>query len=324
MRVLITGGTGFLGLRLAEALAARGRLAGAEISEILLTDLAPPPPSVSLPAGTTFRAGDAGDAALVEELCGGKDPLTVYHLASVVSAGGERDFDLALRVNLDGGRLLLEALRRRGDAPRLVFASSVAIFGGEVGRVMSDRTKPTPATTYGMTKAVMELLINDMSRKGFLDGRSARLPTVIVRPGKPNAAASSYASGLFREPLKGEEHVLPVPLSARILVAGYATVVENLIRLAELPGEALGLDRAVSFPCLTVSAGEMLESLQRVAAGRALGKITQAPDPAITAIVEGWPQEAELSRARALGMAEDSGLDEIVRRYIADYVDGQA
>lgn len=318
MRVVITGGAGFLGLRLARALAARGQLGGQPLRGLHLFDQAPPPPEAGpLPAGASVQAGDIADAATAAALAEGEGPLTVFHLASVVSAGGERDFDLALRVNLDGGRALLEGLRRRGDAPRLVFASSVAVFSGGA---MGDDVKPLPATTYGMTKAVLELLINDMSRKGFIDGRTARLPTVIVRPGKPNAAASGWASGLFREPLAGLEHRQPVPPDTRIIVGGYAGVVDNLIRLAELPGAALGLDRAVSFPGLSVSAAEMRAALERVAAGRRLGPQVEAPDPAIDAIVRSWPQAIDHARALRLGLTADPDLESIVARYIADYV----
>lgn len=318
MRVVITGGAGFLGLRLARLLAARGQLGGRPLEGLLLFDQAPPPPEAgALPAGASFQAGDIAEPATAAGLAAGAGPLTVFHLASVVSAGGERDFDLALRVNLDGGRALLEGLRQRGDAPRLVFASSVAVFSGER---MGDGVKPLPATTYGMTKAVLELLINDMSRKGFLDGRTARLPTVIVRPGKPNAAASGWASGLFREPLAGLEHRQPVPPDTRIIVGGYAGVVDNLVRLAELPGAALGLDRAVSFPGLAVSAAEMRAALLRVAAGRPLGPQLEAPDAGITAIVRSWPHVIDHARALGLGLAADPDLDSIVARYIADYV----
>jgi nucleoside-diphosphate-sugar epimerase len=318
MRVVITGGAGFLGLRLARQLAARGRLAGAPLDEILLFDQAPPPPEAgSLPAGSRLVLGDIADPTAIADLAAGPGPLTVYHLASVVSAGAERDFDLALRVNLDGGQALLDALRRRGDSPRVVFASSVAVFSGAA---MGDNVKPLPATTYGMTKAVLELLVNDMSRKGFLDGRTARLPTVIVRPGKPNAAASGWASGLFREPLAGLEHRQPVPPDTRIVVGGYAGVIDNLVRLAELPGEALGLDRALTFPGLAVSAAEMLAALRRVGAGRRLGPVVEAPDAGITAIVRSWPGQTDFARATALGLAADPDLDSILRRYIADYL----
>lgn len=317
MHIVITGGAGFLGLRLARALSARGRLAGETIREIVLFDRAPPPAAAgALPSLARLETGDIAEAAAVERLAAGPGPLVLYHLASMVSAGCEQDFDGAIRVNLEGGLALFGALKARGDAPRVVFASSVAALGGPL---MSDTAKPLPATTYGMTKAALELLLNDMSRKGFLDARTARLPTVIVRPGKPNAAASAFASGLFREPLAGKTHRLPVSPSTRILVTGYAEVVAGLIRLAEVPAEALGLDRAVSFPSLSVSAQEMQDCLKRVGAGRRLGRVTQAYDPATDAIVAGWPREGEFQRALELGIPAAANLDGIVRQYIADY-----
>ncbi len=317
MRIVITGGAGFLGLRLAKALAERGSLDGAAIGEILLFDQAPPPPAAGpLPRLARMVTGDIADPAQIATLTEGPGPLTLFHMASVVSAGGERDFDLALRVNLHGGLALLQGLRARGDKPRVVFLSSVAVFGGPV---MSDTAKPLPATTYGMTKAVMELVINDMSRKDYLDGRTARLPTVIVRPGVPNAAASGFASGLFREPLAGEEHRLPVSPETRILVTGYRSVIDGLLRLAELPGEALGLDRAVTFPSLSVNALEMQACLGRVGAGRTVGRVVPGYDPATDAIVAGWPQQGDFARAEALGLPPTGDLDTIVREYIADY-----
>lgn len=317
MRVVITGGAGFLGLRLARTLDGRGRLCGEAIEEILLLDLAPPPPAAgALPALARFEQADLSDPETAVRATAGPGPLTLYHLASMVSAESERDFDAAIRVNLLGGLALFQALKARGDAPRVVFASSVATFGGPV---MSDTTKQVPANSYGMTKAALELILNDMSRKGFLDGRTARLPTVIVRPGKPNAAASAFASGLFREPLAGQEHRLPVAPSTRILVSGYGSVIESLVRLAEVPAGSLGLDRALTFPSLSVSAQEMLDCLKRVGAGRRLGPVVPAYDPAIDAIVASWPQQGEFQRALDLGLTADSDLDTIVRQYLADY-----
>ena len=314
MRIVITGGCGFLGMRLATALAARRHLCGQTVAQLHLLDIAAPP--FAPPPFAQFHQGDISDAAaLVASLPPG--PLTVFHLASVVSAGGEQDFDGALATNLDGGRLLLQALRQRGDAPRLLFASSVAIFSGDE---MGDDTKPLPATTYGMTKAVLELLINDMSRKGFIDGRTARLPTVIIRPGKPNAAASGFASGLFREPLNGIDYHLPVPRDTAILVAGYGSVIDNLITLAEVPAAQLALDRAVTFPSLRVTAAEMLAALELVAIDRPLAKISDAPDETITRIVRAWPTKARFDRALTLGLTQDSSLDAILARYISDYL----
>ena len=333
MKVVITGGTGFIGLRLARSILARNALTGPdgaphEVDELLLFDqVVPPERPDGLDGRVRIEAGDIADAATVRGLID-RDDIAVFHLASVVSGGGEKDFDLAMRVNLDGGRHLLEALRARAGRPRLVFASSLAVFGGAAmpARV-GDSTKQTPQTTYGMTKAIGELLINDYTRKGFLDGRAARLPTVIIRPGRPNAAASSFVSGVFREPLNGEDFALPVKPETVMPLLGYRAIVAGIEALHELPGEALGDDRAVSLPALNVTVQDMIEALyrvagQRVAGGQALGKISVAPDPFIEAIVAGWPQACGHDRAAALGLPREATLDEIVAYYIEDYLDG--
>ena len=332
MKVVITGGFGFLGQRLARALLERGALTGPsgeaeKIDEILLFDMAVPD---SMPAGlederVAMAAGDISDKATVTGLVD-RDDISVFHLASIVSAGGEKDFDLALRVNLEGNLHVLEALRALQGLPRLVFTSSIAVFGGEAmtatgGDGVSDMTKQTPRTTYGVTKSIGELLINDYSRKGFLDGRTARLPTVIIRPGKPNAAASSFLSGVFREPLNGIDMALPVRPETQTPVLGYRAIIEGLVHLHELPGTALGHDRAAALPALNVTVEEMIAALQRVAGDRLLGEISVVPDPAIEAIVGSWPKAFDNTRAQALGFPAERSLDEIVAYYIADYLD---
>jgi len=326
MKTVITGGTGFLGLMLARALLRRGRLTSPsgkpeEIDEILLFDVAAPS---TRPAGLDDRVkiatGEISDRDRIVGLvdC---DDIGIFHLASVVSGEGEQNFDLAMRVNLDGTRYLLEAARARGSRPRLVFASSIAVFGGEaMPASVGDGVKQTPQTTYGVTKAIGELLVNDYSRKGFIDGRSVRLPTIIIRPGKPNKAASSFASGVFREPLNGIECVLPVKLDTVMPVSGYRAAVENVIRLYELPAEKLGPDRAVGLPSLDVTVGQMVESLKRVAGNRHLGEIRVEPDPFIEKIVAGWPAATNFKRATSLGLAADETLDPIVRGYIEDFL----
>jgi nucleoside-diphosphate-sugar epimerase len=332
MKVVITGGTGFIGLLLARRILEIGRLSGPSgqaeaVDELLLFDVAEPP---ARPAWFDRRVrvetGEIADRDTVFRFID-RDDIGVFHLASVVSGGGEQDFDLAMRVNLQGNLNLLEALRRRGSRPRIVFASSLAVFGGKaMPKTVGDATKETPQTTYGITKAIGELLINDYTRKGFLDGRSARLPTVVIRPGKPNKAASSFASGVFREPLAGVACSLPVGLDTVMPISGYRTVVEGFLKLYEAPGEAIGEDRAINFPGLVVSVGEMVESLHRVAKLRPrgsgeLGEIKVERDPFIEAIVAGWPTHTEAKRAIALGLAPDVSLDAIVQAYIEDFVD---
>lgn len=264
--------------------------------------------------------GDIADRDTVVRLIDRPD-LSVFHLASVVSGGAELDFDLAMKVNLDGHLHVLEALRGVGSRPRYVFSSSVAVYGGaELPKQVADSTRQVPQTTYGMTKAIGELLVNDYSRKGFIDGRCARLPAVVVRPGAPNKAASSFVSGIIREPLNGIDVALPVALDTTMVLAGYRCIVDNLIHLHDLDGAKMGDDRAVNLPNRAVTLGAMVESMRRVVAGRRLGQVTVAIDPFIEKIVAGWPTGLDASRAMSLGLAPAGDLDTVIREYIADYL----
>jgi nucleoside-diphosphate-sugar epimerase len=244
----------------------------------------------------------------------------VFHLASVVSGGGEQDFDLAMRVNLDGNLHVLELARALGSKPRVVFASSIAVFGGKaMPKHVGDATKQVPQTTYGMTKAIGELLVNDYTRKGYIDGRSARLPTVIIRPGKPNKAASSFASGVFREPLSGVECVLPVGPDAVMPLAGYRTIVEGFVKLHEVDGASWRGPRRQ--PALARRHGRGHDrALKRVAGNRHLGEIRVEKDPVIERIVAGWPIGTTFDRALSLGLPKDPDLDSIVKAYIEDFL----
>ena len=329
MKVVITGGLGFLGQRLARALLDRGTLTGASgeqepINALFLFDAAVPDQA---PAGldderVAMVAGDISDDEAVRALIAG-DSLSVFHFASVVSAGAEQDFDLALAVNLTGGLNVLDACRAAPGLPRLVFTSSIAVYGGSaLPETISDTTKITPQGTYGVTKVINEHLVADYTRKGWLDGRGARPPTVIVRPGKPNKAASGFASGLFREPLAGIDHELPVSRDTRIVLGGYRTIVESLVALHEVPSAALGDDRTINLPSFSATAGEMVAALERVGAGRNLGAIIDAPNAAVQRLVGSWPAHAKAERATALGLPRNPPLDEVVRQYIEDYVDG--
>jgi nucleoside-diphosphate-sugar epimerase len=327
MKVVITGGAGFVGLLLGRRIAQLGKLTNSEgksndVDDIVLFDIAPPEPRPrDLDTRIRIEIGEISDKASVARLIDRKD-MSVFHLASVLSGGGEQDFDLAMRVNLQGQLNVLEAARALGSRPKVVFASSIAVFGGrDMPKTVGDTTKQTPQTTYGATKAIGELLINDYTRKGFIDGRSARLPTVIVRPGKPNKAASSFASGVFREPLNGVACVLPVGEDTIMPVLGYRSIVEGFVRLHEAQGEMLGEDRAVTFPAINVTVREMVESLKRVAGNRHLGEIRVEKDPMIERIVATWPTALNFDRARRIGLPLDPSLDSIVKAYIEDYLD---
>jgi nucleoside-diphosphate-sugar epimerase len=332
MKVLLTGGTGFIGARLARALLDRGVLTGVTgeeeaIDELVLFDSVEGPGlSEEKAGGIVVRrvVGDISDQETVQGLLD-RDDLSVFHLAAVPSTlAAEMDFDLAMRVNLDGSRHLLEGLRAREGLQRLVFLSSIAVFGGAgMPRCVGDLVKQTPQSTYGITKAVLELLINDYTRKGFLDGRSARLPSVIIRPEKMKLQSSGFINGVFREPLNGEDFELPVPLDTVTQVLGYRAIVQNLIRLHEVDGDRLSEDRAVGFPCHTVTFQEMIDALQAARGNRRLGKITVKPDPVLTKAFQMGPQDCETARATELGLQKEANLEEIVRDYIDDYLEGE-
>ncbi len=330
MKVVVTGGAGFLGRRLALRLLDRGSLIGPSnaqepIDSLVLVDVgAAPGPTDGLDGRAEFVIGDVTEPELVRTLVD-RDDISVFHLASMVSAGCELDFDNALRVNIGGASAVLDACRARGAQPRFVFTSSIAAFGGlAVSDVAGDTTKLTPETTYGTTKAICELLLNEYTRKGFVDGRSARLPTVVIRPGRPNAAASSWVSGVFREPLNGNECVLPVDPRTRVPISGYRTIVDNLIRMHEVDGATLGADRALNLPSLDVTAQEMIDELRQTASDRALGPIRIHPDPVIEAIIGGWPQRWSSERATAIGFVRDESVEAIIRSYVADFLESSS
>jgi D-erythronate 2-dehydrogenase len=326
VRVVITGGAGFLGTMLKRALLTRGTLTGPSggqepIESIVLFDAVDPPAGANSHPSVVCVTGDIGDTDLVRSVVD-RDDVSVFHLASMVSAGSELDFDRALRVNVGGSTSILEACRARGSTPRFVFSSSIVAFGGiDVDEVVSDETKQAPETTYGTTKAICELLVNDYTRKGFLDGRSARLPTVVIRPGQPNAAASSWVSGIFREPLNGIDCVVPVDADMHVPISGYRTIIENLIRLHEVDGARLGPDRALNLPALDPTPVEMSAALSR-ASDRTLGTISFEIDPLISAFFRGWAQHSSFARAEALNFVRDTDLESIIGAYIEDFLGG--
>jgi nucleoside-diphosphate-sugar epimerase len=315
MRIVILGAGGFLGQKLAAALARDGKVAGQSVSALALFDRkAPPKPEAPFPVASL--AGDIGRAKDVAAALAGAE--LVFHLAAVVSGEAEEDFDLGLRVNLDGTRHALEACRSLPRPPRFVFTSSVAVYGGEVARPVGDETILNPQTSYGTQKAAGELLVNDYSRKGFVAGVSLRLPTVVVRPGKPNRAASTFASSIIREPLQGQKAVCPVDPATRMWIASPRVIVRSLLHAAGLEQSALGQNRSLLLPGLVVSVAEMVESLGRVGGPQAVGRIAWQKDARIAAIVDGWIADYAPRKAPRLGFPQDRAMDEIVRAFVEE------
>lgn len=320
MKAVITGGAGFLGQRLSAALLQRGTLAGPDgrpqpIEHLTLLDVVSAPPAAD--PRVESIAGDVADPALLDRVID-RDTTSVFHLAAIVSGQAEADFDLGMRVNFDATRTLLEVCRARGHRPRVVFASSCAVYGGELPAVVPATAALTPQSSYGSQKAMGELLVNDYSRRGFVDGRALRLPTISVRPGKPNAALSSFASGVIREPLNGVESICPVPASTQVWLLSPATVIECFIRAHDLDGAALGANRSLILPGFTVSVGEMVAALERVAGPEVAGRVRFAPEERVERIVRTWPVALDASRALGLGFPTDTSFDEVIRRYRVD------
>ena len=319
MKVVITGGAGFLGQRLAHALLARRTLAGPlgnqeALERLVLADTVR---ANVEDARVETLVGDIADPAFVATMLAG-EPASIFHLAAVVSGQAEADFDLGMRVNLDATRGLLEACRKHARPPRFVFSSSVAVFGGKLPDPVPEDWPLYPQTSYGVQKAASELLVNDFSRKGFVDGRSLRLPTVSVRPGKPNRAASSFASGIIREPLAGVEAICPVPPEARMWLTSPRSVIGNIIAAHELDAAAFGHTRSLNLPGLTASVGEMAAALERVAGKEVAARIKWQHDDQITRMVLGWPAALETQRASAMGLRSDPDFDALIRAYMAD------
>ncbi|WP_312937635.1 D-erythronate dehydrogenase [Stutzerimonas nitrititolerans] len=315
MKILVTGGAGFLGARLIEALltpAARDLLS--VDGTLVSADLGPCP--VADPR-VVSHIGDISDPAFIASLID-PDTTLVYHLAAIVSGQAEADFDLGLRVNFDATRALLEACRQQAQTPRFVFASSLAVFGGPIPEQVPESLAPLPQSSYGAQKAMAELLINDYSRKGFVNGRVCRLPTISVRPGKPNAAASSFASGILREPLAGEASNCPVPLDTRLWLSSPQTVIDNLLHAARLDGQALGLRRTLNLPGISVRVSEMLDSLARVGGGAARERVSFEPDERVQRIVCSWPGDFDITRPLQLGFGVDGDFDSVVRAHQLD------
>ena len=329
MKVVITGGGGFIGRKLAAKLLQKGTLAGTDgsqqsIDELVLFDMVAPPADETGDNRIKVVTGDLTDCDLIAGLIDA-DTTSVFHLAAVVSAGAEADFDLGYKVNLDGTRLVLDACRALPHAPRLVFASSIAVYGGrEIPDVVDDATPLMPQTSYGTQKVIGELLVNDYSRKGYIDGRAMRLPTVVVRPGKPNKAASGFASSIVREPLNGIDFECPVRPESEMAVMSPRAVVDAFMHMHDIDAEGLGDSRALLLPGLRVSQADSVAAIGRVAGDRKVGRIDFKIDPDIQAIVDGWPKGTHSARAEALGFKGDTNMDDIVRAHIEDELSAPA
>ncbi|WP_249605425.1 D-erythronate dehydrogenase [Chromobacterium sp. IRSSSOUMB001] len=316
MKILITGAAGFIGDRLARELLQRGRLDTHKIERLLLADLHPPAMDLQLdPRVDTF----VGDLLQLADSLPGHALDGVFHLASAVSAECERDFDLGLSANLDSTRALLDALRRAGRRPRLVFSSSVAVFGADpalpLPAVIDDRSLPAPQTSYGAQKFICEQLVADYSRKGYIDGRSARLMTVAVRPGRPNGAASGFLSAIIREPLAGQPAVCPVPPDTLVALASPANTIAGLIAAFEASHAEFGGRTALNLPALSLRVGELLDALEQEAGAATRRLVRFEPDAAIQAIVSGWPAQVDGSRAARLGLRPDPDAQTLIRQY---------
>jgi len=312
MKITILGGGGFLGRKLAQRLAAEGSLGGTPVTGLILFDLAVPPP-LEAPFPVTCLAGDVASVADVSGAIPDGTEVVV-HLAAVVSAAAEADFDLGMRVNLHGTLAVIEACRKLSAPPRVLFTSSVASFGGGQSALLPDDARQVPGNSYGAQKAAAELLLADASRRGMLDLVSIRLPTVIVRPGRPNKAASSFFSAILREPLLGLETPLPVGDEFRVWVCSPRRAVDWLMHAATMDTAPLGIDRGVNPPGLAVSVGEMLAAL--TPSERALVK--REPDEVIAGIVGGWPAEFAATRAKKLGFAPQEGVPAILAAFRED------
>ena len=327
MHVLVTGAAGMVGQRLAARLARDGQVAGREITRLTLTDIVTPPSPSGFGGPIDLRTEDASSAEASAALAVLRPDL-VFHLAAIISGEAERDFDKGYRINLDGMRNLLEAIRQesvRGGhyVPKLVFSSSSGIFGAPFPEAIGDEFHVTPLTSYGTQKAIGELLLADYSRRGFVEGVGVRFPSIVVRPGKPNASAGGFFSGIIREPLQGQEALLPVGDEVVFTHASPRSAVGFLLHAAGLSRDELGPRVNLSMPGVLVNVGEQIAALRRVAGEKAVRLIRRAPDKAVTDIVSSWPGAFDPRRALALGFRAERDFDEIIRIHIEDDLGGR-
>ncbi|HET7408878.1 MAG TPA: D-erythronate dehydrogenase [Paracoccaceae bacterium] len=317
MRVSIIGGGGFLGQKLAKALAGKGELRGRRIASMVLADMVDPAP-VDAPFPVATASCDIRDRAQVDAAVAGAD--VVYHLAAIVSAQAEAEFDLGLDINLMGSLNVFQAARALGTAPVVVFTSSVAVYGGDVPDMIEDWTALNPQTSYGAQKAAAELILTDMSRKGFIDGRGLRLPTITVRPGRPNKASTGFMSSIFREPLQGEAANCPVGRDFPVWHCSPRAIVGNLVHAAEIETQALGRNRCFALPGRTDTIGEMVDAMTRIAGPDAASRITWERDDWIEGIVREFRTRLNPQKALALGFKADASFEDNIRFFLEDDV----
>lgn len=322
MHVLITGAAGMIGRKLIARLIKDGGLHGKPISHLTLTDVIAPEKPAGFSGKADIVAGDLAAPGAAEKLIAGK-PEVIFHLAGVVSGEAETDFDKGYHVNLDGSRALLEAIRKAEYKPKVIFTSSIAVYGAPFPYAIPDEFHLTPLTSYGTQKAISELLLADYNRRGFLDGVGIRLPTICVRPGKPNKAASGFFSGIIREPLAGIDAVLPVADTVRHTHASPRAAVGFLIHAAGLTREQLGPRINLAMPGVCCTVAEQIDSLRRIAGEKTATRIKRDPDELIMRIVAGWSERIDAKRAASLGFKAESSFDDIVRAHIEDELGGK-
>jgi nucleoside-diphosphate-sugar epimerase len=322
MHVLITGAAGMIGRKLTARMLKEGRLGNDAISQLTLFDVVPAetPPNTAIPI--TVKTGDLPAGREAEGLIADR-PDVIYHFAAIVSGEAEEEFEKGYRINLDGGRRLLDAIVAANYCPRFIFASSIAVFGAPFPDAISDEFFTTPLTSYGTQKAICELLISDYTRKGFINGLALRLPTICVRPGKPNKAASGFFSNIMREPLAGQDAILPVSEDVRHWHASPRAAVGFMMQAASLDSERVGARRAITLPGLSVTVGEQIAALRNVAGDKVVAHIQREPDDAIARIVAGWPQNFDAKRALGLGFQAEDSFEEIIKVHIDDELDGK-
>ncbi len=316
MNILIIGGGGVVGQKLAKALAAKGTLRGTSISRLTLADVVDPAP-VDAPFPVETTRCDIADAASVAQVVT-KDTNVIYLLAAIVSAHAEEDFDAGMQINLFGTYNVLERCRTLGTAPVVVFTSSIAVYGGEAQNPLGDHSYPNPQTSYGGQKAIGEILINDYSRKGFIDGRAFRLPTISVRPGKPNRAASSFMSSILREPLNGQTAICPVDGDFLHYYLSPRKCAENLVKAAELDAAAIGQNRAMQMPGKVWSIDQVIAAMTAVAGTEPAKLIRWEAQPEVQAIVSGWRWDIHADKALRLGLEADASFEDNIRYYLED------